>query len=129
MNEESDALVERFLAGDIAARDFTHDMHVKVAWALLKRMPFLEALERCAATIKAMAVREGAPHKFNTTITIAYMSLIDEHMREAPYETWEAFIAANPALMDKALLGRWYGRERLHSPEARASFVMPQARA
>lgn len=125
-NLDPDALVDRFLAGAIAAPDFKHDMHVAVAWALLKRMPYLEALTRCVATIKAMAEREGAPHKFNMTITTAFMALIDEHMRATPQATWSEFVAANPTVLDKKLLERWYAPERLRSRGARETFLMPR---
>jgi hypothetical protein len=122
---DADALVERFLNLKIAASDFTHDLHVAVGWALLRRMHYVEALACCTATIKAMAEREGAPQKFNTTITVAYLALIDGHLRETPDATWPEFIAAHPKLMDKTLLARWYPAETLRSPEARATFVMP----
>lgn len=129
MRLESNELVERFLAREITARDFKHDMHVAVAWSLLRRLPFADALAQCASTIKFMAEREGAPEKFNTTITVAYMGLIGEHMSAHPKATWDEFISANRQLLDKSLLGRWYPRERLHSPLARETFLLPGLRA
>lgn len=123
--EADDALVDRFLNLEIPNGDFTHEMHVAVGWALLRRMPYVEALAACAATIKAMAARAGAPHKFNTTITAAYLALIDCHLREMPAETWRAFIAAHPMLLDKRLLARWYPPGALQAQAARETFVMP----
>jgi hypothetical protein len=121
----NDTLVERFLNREIAATDFTHEMHVRVGWALLHRMPYHEALARIAATIKFMAEREGHPQKFNTTITAAFLALIAEHVAEHKEASWQDFIAANPALTDKQVLTRWYPIERLHSPAARETFLMP----
>jgi hypothetical protein len=123
---DPDALVERFLAREVPPRDFTHEMHVAVGWALLRRMSYPEALAVCAATIKAMAESVGAAEKFNTTITAAFLALIAEHMAEGGARTWPDFIAANPALLDKAVITRWYSPERLSSPLARATFVMPE---
>jgi hypothetical protein len=121
-----DALVERFLAREIPPREFTHEMHVAVGWALLRRMPYPEALAAYAATIRAMAESVGAAEKFNITITAAFLALIAEHLAEDDALAWPAFIAANPALLDKSLLARWYSPERLRSPLARATFVMPE---
>jgi len=126
-NPKSEARVDRFLAGMIPARDFDHAMHVEVAWALLNRYPFVEALARCTAAIKAMAERAGAADKFNLTITAAFMALIDEHRRAHPHADWTYFIAANPDLLDKKLLARWYTPERLRSAQARETFLMPAA--
>jgi hypothetical protein len=122
------ALAARFRALEIEPASFTHEMHVAVAWVLLQRKPFLEAASQCAETIRAMAVRAGAGEKFNETITVAFMALVAEHMARSKAKTWPAFIAENPELLDKKLLARWYDVERLNSPLARKSFLMPSAR-
>lgn len=126
-SHEDEAFVERFLNREIAARDFTHEMHVRAGWALLNRMSYLEAVERCASTIRSMAEREGAGQKFNMTITVAFLALIAEHIAATPSaKTWPDFIAANRALLDKKLLTRWYEPERLKSAAARSGFLMPE---
>ena len=128
-SRDEDAFVERFLNREIAARDFTHEMHVRAGWSLLTRMSYLQALERCASIIRYMAEREGASQKFNMTITVAFLALIVEHIAATPgASTWREFISANAELLDKAVLTRWYAPERLKSPAAREGFVMPEPR-
>ena len=128
-SRDDDAFVERFLNGEIAARDFTHEMHVRAGWSLLNRMDYLQALERCASIIRIMAEREGAAQKFNMTITVAFLALIAEHMAATPgAQTWRDFIAASGALLDKTVLKRWYAPERLKSQAAREGFLLPEPR-
>ena len=128
-SRDDDAFLERFMNREIPARDFTHEMHVRAGWSLLNRMSYLEALDRCASTIRFMAEREGAGQKLNTTITVAFLALMGEHIAATPgATTWREFIAANNALLDKTVLTRWYAPERLKSPAAREGFLMPEPR-
>ncbi len=39
--------------------------------------------------------------------------------------TFEAWLAKHPELLDRSLLQRWYRPERLNSPAARRSFLLP----
>jgi hypothetical protein len=39
----------------------------------------------------------------------------------------DAFLAANADLADKHVLRRWYGPERLGTPLARSTFILPDA--
>ena len=38
----------------------------------------------------------------------------------------DAFTAANPDPIRRAVLARWHGTERLNSPAAKAAFLMPE---
>ncbi len=118
-------LSQEFEALQIESRNFGQAQHVQVAYELLKAHSFVDATLRCANTIAAMAERAGVPEKLNTTITIAFMGLIAERMEQTPHLDFEAFAALNPDLFDKAVLARWYSHERLHSPAARAAFLLP----
>lgn len=109
------------------AEDFQHEDHVKAAFVLLKGKPFLEAAAIYSAGLKRLATEAGAPQKFNLTITLGFLSAIAEHLAENPDASWEDFIADNQALLDKALLLRWYDPKRLWSDAARETFLMPEA--
>lgn len=123
----SDRLADRFLARKIDAAEYDHSAHIEVGWALLRRMAFLDALLAFSSGVRAMARAAGAAQKFNLTITIVFLALIDEARRKMPDATWNEFRSANPALWDRSLLSRWYDRDRLLCPEARESFVLPAA--
>ena len=119
------SLIQRFEALEISAPDFHHEDHVRVAYEMLDTYDFVDACSRYANTIQAMANGVGVPEKFNVTITFAFMSLVAE--RKAVFEGvgLEAFLKANPDLLDRKVLQAWYTDERLASPDARNSFPLP----
>ncbi|MEM6638979.1 MAG: hypothetical protein AAF610_03670 [Pseudomonadota bacterium] len=121
------SLLQRFEALEIAPQDFHHEEHVRVAFAMLRQHDFVDACARYARTIRAMAAGAGAPEKFNTTITFAFMSLVAERAAKTPSQDIEEFLAANPDLLDKHLLRRWYSDKELSSADARARFILPDA--
>ena len=104
---------------------FGHVDHIRVAFDLLQEGDFIDAAATYARGIQTLAARAGAADKFNLTITYAFMSLIAEAMTRTPTADFDSFLAANPALMDKTLLTRWYSPARLHSTTARDTFLMP----
>lgn len=119
-------MTRRFIDREIDNRAFRHDDHVLVAYDLLRIRPFDEAAALYARGIRELAARAGAPEKFNTTITFAYLSLIAERMDSGPAPSFDAFAATNPDLLSKTALDRWYAPERLHSDAARRMFLMPE---
>ncbi|HTT43822.1 MAG TPA: hypothetical protein VMG33_12185 [Steroidobacteraceae bacterium] len=121
--------LERFLAGGIAARDFPHREHVRMAHALLRRHAFDEATLRYANALRAMARAAGRPEAFNLTVTIAFLAVIGERLAGHEQQDFTSFAAANPDLFDKGMLRRWYRPEQLASPLARRQFLLPERSA
>ena len=124
MNSE---LRHAFETQQINPAEFRHVDHVAVAYAMLRRYDFIEATARYADTIRAIATKAGAPKKFNTTITLAFMSLIAERMETTGHLGYEDFITQNQDLLAKEILAHWYSPERLQSDLARQIFLMPDA--
>ena len=118
-------LADRFENLELSADGFSHRAHVAVAFAMLRKHPFLEATSRFGTTLHAMATAAGAVDKYNTTITVAFMALIFERMGDDTTDDFEAFCAANPDLLAAGTLRDLYSPERLNSPAARAGFVLP----
>ncbi len=117
--------LEKFLAGDIPAAEFRHADHVRAGYELLRMMDFLDAVSAYGRALKIMTERAGKPEKLHHTITIAFLAVIAERMAEASYRDFDAFLAVNPDLMDRAILSRWYKPEHLKSDAARSRFVLP----
>ena len=107
------------------ACDFGHADHVGVAFQALEEEEFFDALALFARGIRGAAGRAGVPEKFNATITLAYMSLIAERRAAGAYSDAADFVARNPDLAAKGLLGRWYSADVLGSEIARKVAVMP----
>ncbi|WP_416898883.1 MAG: hypothetical protein ACMVY4_03895 [Minwuia sp.] len=123
MTTDPEALLDDFETRRMHNCDFGHAAHVAVAWAMLNRHDFTDAVAHFGAGIRHLAAAGGAPEKYNATITVVFLSLIAERMQ--PGEDFEAFVAANPDLMTKDAVTRLYSAERLNSPEARSHFLMP----
>lgn len=117
--------LERFLAGAIPAADFRHADHLRAGYELLRERDFLGAATAYSGALKAMTARIGKPEIFHQTITLAFLALIAERMEKERAEDFQAFADANPDLMDKAVLARWYRPDKLKTSLARRGFVLP----
>ena len=119
---------QEFLAAlescSLPATAFRHHDHLRAGWAYLQGMPFGAALDRMRETLQRYAASHGQPERYHETVTVAYMSLLQTHRALNPAETWEQFVAANPALFEAGLLGRFYERATLESSLARRVFVL-----
>ncbi len=118
-------ITSAFEAHTIDNTTFGHAEHVQVAYDLLRKYDFIDAAAIYAKGIRTLAVKAGAPDKFNLTITYAFMSLIAERLASSQSSTFEAFIAENPDFMAKTALSQWYPQERLNSALARRIFLLP----
>jgi len=122
-------LARSFEDCDIDAGAFGHMDHVGVAYEMLRTYDFLKASVRYSECINTIATRAGAARKFNTTITLAFLSLIAERMEATRHDTFDDFIEQNQDLLSSDLLAKWYSAERLRSDLARTVFLMPDAAA
>jgi hypothetical protein len=118
-----------FLHGEIDARDFRHADHVRMAFEVLARHPFLEAAAAVSGALKTMARRAGSPDAYHETVTLAFLAVIGERRAAGAFSDYEAFAAANPDLLDKTVLTRWYGPHKLRGETARRVFVLPDPAA
>ena len=115
----------RFMRGEIPAAAFPHREHLRMAFEMLKRHDFPETLLHYSRTLRAMAEKAGRPQAFHQTVTIAFLSLIAERMECGGAADFAAFARANPDLLEKSALERWYRPERLASAAARRTFLLP----
>ncbi|MGI9400604.1 MAG: hypothetical protein ACR2O0_05070 [Rhizobiaceae bacterium] len=120
-------LTDAFEAHRIDNSTFRHKQHLQVAFELLGKYDFVEATSIYAQGIRTIATKAGAPQKFNTTVTFAFMSLIAERLKEFTGDDFEAFLEGNSDLMSKDILENWYAPEQLFSDTARDIFPMPRA--
>ena len=117
--------LRRFLSGEQDPASFHHADHVRVAFELLQRRPFLRAAQIYVRQVQRLAERAGNAQVYHETVTIAFLSAINERMSAHPGGTFESFARENPELMEKSALSRWYSKEQLASPLARQTFVLP----
>lgn len=123
-----DELILGLEKATLANEDFHHADHLRAAFLYLSRYSPLEAIERFSASLANFAAACGRAHRYNETITWAFLLLIRERMaRAARAMTWSEFAAENPDLLDwkENILARYYRPETLASEFARSTFVFP----
>jgi hypothetical protein len=125
MSTDSAGLLTAFESRQMDNRKFSHREHMMVAWEMLNRYEFTDAVARYGAGIRELAAAAGAPDKYNATITIAFLSLVAERIHSQSRDSFAAFAAANPDLMTKEAVTRFYSEDRLNSSMARAGFMLP----
>ncbi len=122
------ALVERFEALAIAAADFRHREHVRLAFAMLAGADFGEAAVRFRRALKRFAASIDAADKYHETLTWAYLALVHRRMHEQPCATSAELLERAPDLVDHraGALARCYDVAAITaSPLARKVFVLP----
>lgn len=77
-----------------------------------------------SAGLRRMPARAGREDAYHETITIAFLALIAERLDTAPSD-FDAFAARHPELFERDLLTRVCRSDRLASPVARRTFVLP----
>jgi hypothetical protein len=122
---------EEFLAAlehcELPGEDFTHAAHVRAGYLYVRADGFDRALGRMRAAIQRYAAHLGKPEKYHETITIAYLALIHERLREGGNAgDWTSFQHQNPDLFKQDLLLRHYHRCELESDLARRVFILPR---
>jgi hypothetical protein len=128
MNGESTTAEELWAleTGALDPAKFLHQEHVRLAYEMLERYPFGEAVARFSRGVRLLATKAGRPEVYHETITVAFLAVIGE--RRARSTSWAEFQTNNGDLFDKRCLEQWYDREQLGSDLARRTFCLPQAR-
>ena len=127
--KDSDFLAA-FESCTLDATSFGHAAHVRAGYLLLRSGDFEQALGRMRLGLQRLTAALGKPDRYHETITVAYLSLIQERLVErGDGGDWQGFAEANPDLLDRDLLLRFYSAEQLHSPLARKTFVLPHRAA
>ncbi|MCU1338680.1 MAG: phosphatidylglycerophosphate synthase [Bryobacterales bacterium] len=120
-----DEFLAAFTSCTLPNSSFRHGDHLRLAWLLLHRKPFDEALTLIRDGIRRYAAHHGMPHLFHETITTAWVKLLATH-HEASFAE---FIAANEHRLNIGLLHRFWTRDLLDSPAARLRWVPPDKEA
>lgn len=126
---DDDALWTAFSKRTLAAADWTHEAHLRVAWMHLARWELDEAHLRMRAGIILLnavhGLEETAKRGYFETLTRVWLVLVDAARAVDACDESRAFLRAHEALFDREAPLRFYSRERLSSVAARAHFVEP----
>lgn len=105
---------------------FHHREHVRLAWLYLEAHPEAEAEQRMSEGIRRFATSLGAAAKYHHTLTLFWMRACAEGRRATPSATsFDEFVAAQPVLLDKGIVDRYYSPGVLGSEAAKSGWVAP----
>ena len=104
---------------------FAHRQHVHLTWLAVRRYGTDTAIELVSNGIREVARYAGAPQKYNTTVSRAWVELVGHHAGHSDAVDFDTFAEYNPALLDKKLLTRFYRSAALARSEARTGWVAP----
>lgn len=116
-----------FEAGRIGPDAFRHREHLRLAYIYLCELPVEDARSRMKTALLDFLARSGVdPQKYHETLTGAWLLAVGHFMhKDMPRDSAEAFIDANPALLDTRIMQTHYSDERLYSEQARVGFLEP----
>lgn len=116
-----------FEAGSVAPADFGHRAHVRLAYVYLAESDVEAAVERMRAAIRGFLRHHGIDGaKYHETMTRAWILAVRHFMEKSgAAASADAFIEANPILLDGRIMLTHYSAGLLFSDDARARFVDP----
>ena len=107
--------------------EFDHYAHVRAAYLYLQKHEFAVAVDRIRSCIRNYAAHIAKPLLYHETMTVAYMSLIQQRRHEGGDRgNWLSFARANPELFVRNLLRQFYSEAELQSETARHIFLLPR---
>ena len=116
-----DALMAQVLA---VADRFGHRQHVHLTWLAVREHGTSAAITLISDGIRRTAQYAGAPQKYHTTISEAWVRIVASHATHDS-DDFDTFAQRYPALLDKRLLARHYRSSTLASSVARQCWVEP----
>lgn len=118
---------DEFEAGTLPPSAFDHRAHVRLAYSYLAEYDDATALARMREALVSFLRHHGIDEsKYHETLTHAWILAVRHFMeRSAGAASADAFIDANPPLLDSRIMLTHYSADLLFSPEARARFVGP----
>jgi hypothetical protein len=116
-----------FEAGRLPPAHFDHRAHVRLAYVYLAEHDADTATARMRAALLGFLRHHRIPmSKYHETMTRAWILAVRHFMETStPRASADAFIDANPRLLDAKIMMTHYSATLLFSPEARAQFVEP----
>jgi hypothetical protein len=108
-----------------SAGRFGHREHVRLTWLAVRRCGMPAAISLVSDGIRRTARYAGAPQKYHSTISRAWVELVAHHVAETPTGDFDVFAGHHTALLDKRLLSRFYRTATLAGQEAKTGWVEP----
>ena len=121
------AFRDDFEAGRIGTAGFRHRDHLRLAFVYLCESNVDSAHRRMRASIERFLALHGIDAgKYHETLTLAWVQAVRHFIEQCPHaDSFAAFSAHDPRLLDAAIMDTHYSRDRLFAPSSRTRFAKP----
>jgi len=126
--ELSDSEFEkRFKDGSLTPTLFTHEAHLRLAFIHISKYGLKTACNTISNQISKYVIQLDKADKFNKTLTIAGVKIVNHFMIKSKSNTFQEFITKFPRLKNnfKQLLDTHYGFDIVNSEKAKISYLEP----
>ncbi len=121
------AFEKQFQEGTFDPALFTHEAHLRLAWLYISKYGVAATIPKICAEIRYFAAQNGAPDKFNQTLTEAAVKAVYHFMLKSKTESFQEFVAEFPRLKYrfKDLMAAHYSFDIYNNPVAKQRFLAP----
>lgn len=106
---------------------FSHEAHLRLAWIHIKKYGITIAEQNIQNQLQDFVKHVGAIDKYNTTLTVAAVKMVNHYMKQSKANTFEGFIKQFPELNNdfKRIINNHYSYDIFTSKEAKSVFLEP----
>jgi hypothetical protein len=118
---------QKLISGTLDPALFSHEAHLRLAYIHIKKYGLEQAIENICSQITNYVRYLGAEDKYNQTLTVAAVKIVEHFIRKATATTFCDMVLEFPRLKHnfKDLIEQHYGFDIFHSEKAKAEFLEP----
>ncbi|MEM8507186.1 MAG: hypothetical protein AAF717_05115 [Bacteroidota bacterium] len=122
-----DTFEQQFHKGKLDPSVFSHEAHLRLAWLYIMKYGVEATIAKICTEIKNFALQNGAPHKFNRTVTVAAVKAVHHFVLKSEAKSFSDFIREFPRLKYrfKDLMRTHYSFDIYSDPKAKEHFLPP----
>lgn len=106
---------------------FSHEAHIRLAWINIKQYGMVQAEKEMQNQLQNFVNHIGVKGKYNKTLTIASMKIVNHFILKSKSETVKEFLLEFPKLNTsfKELISAHYSFDIFDSEKAKNEYIMP----
>lgn len=124
---DSDEFEESFASCSLNPKIFNHEAHLRLGYIHIKKYGLSRAIENVCEQIKRFDYERGRGIKFNKTVTIASVYIINHFISISQSNSFSGMLEEHPRLLSDfdELIGCHYSEDIFTVPEAKYNFLKP----
>ena len=106
---------------------FSHEAHLRLAWIHISKYGQTKAIENITMQLKNFVRHLGATQKYNETLTVAAIKVVNHFMQKEPLLTFYDFISTYPRLKTnfRNMIEQHYSFDIFNLLKAKEEFLEP----